>query len=103
MNKSTLVINGEVDMVTQVASPFTHEVPSAFFNDLGNYKVIGTEISQSANTGFFVAKVILESDVFPSVNNLNALLGEYADSKVLLVLESDNEVLLASAEGALAV
>jgi hypothetical protein len=103
MKKSTLVINGEIDKVTEVASPFTHEVPSAFFNDLGNYEVVGTEISESANTGFFIAKVILNSDAFPSKPNLNALLAEYPDSQVLLVLENGTEVILASAEGALAV
>jgi len=103
MNRSTLIVNGEVDKVTEVASPFTHEVPSAFFNDIGKYEVIGTEISQSANTGFFIARVDFKSEIFPTKDNLNALLAEYPDSKVLLVLENESEVILASAEGALAV
>jgi hypothetical protein len=103
MNKSTLVINGEIDKVTQVASPFTHEVPSAFFNGIGEYKVIETEISESLNSGFFVAKIVFESELAPDTDSLKALLAEYSDSKVLLVLEGGSNILLASAEGALAV
>lgn len=103
MNKSTLVINGEIDKVTEVASPFTHEVPSAFFNGLGDYKVIGTEISESVNSGFFVAKITFESEHSPDTESLKSLLAEYSDSQVLLVLEGGSNILLASAEGALAV
>jgi hypothetical protein len=103
MNKSILKINGEVNDVVVVAQPFTHEAPSGFFDGLGDYEVVGVEISESAGSGLFVAKVILKSDNEPTVENMNTLIEEFPESKVVLLLDTDTGVYVASANGAVAV
>jgi hypothetical protein len=103
MNKSILKINGEINEVVAVAQPFTHEAPSGFFDGLGEHEMIGVEIGESAGSGLFVASVIFKSENEPTTDNLNTLLEEYSDSKVVLFLETDNNIYIASAEGAVAV
>jgi hypothetical protein len=103
MNKSILKINGEINEVVAVAQPFTHEAPSGFFDGLGDYEVVGTEIGESAGSGLFVASVVFKSENEPTTDNMNTLLEEYSDSKVVLFLETDNNIYVASAEGAVAV
>jgi hypothetical protein len=103
MNKSILKINGEINEVVAVAQPFTHEAPSGFFDGLGEHEMIGVEIGESAGSGLFVASVIFKSENEPTTDNLNTLLEEYSDSKVVLFLETDNNIFVANADGAVAV
>ena len=103
MNKSILKINGEVNEVVILAQPFTHEAPSGFFDGLGDYEVVGVEIGESAGSGLFVAKVILKSENEPTVENMNTLIEEFPDTKVVLLLETDSGLFVASTDGAVAV
>ena len=103
MNKSILKINGEVDDVVVVAQPFTHEAPSGFFDNLGDYEVIGVEIGESAGSGLFVGTVYFKSQNEPTLDNLNTLLEEYSNTKVLLFLDTESNMYVASADGAVAV
>jgi hypothetical protein len=103
MKKSILKINGEINEVVAVAQPFTHKAPSGFFDGLGNYEVIGVEVGESAGSGLFVATVGFKSQNEPDVTNLNTLLEEYSNTKVLVFLETDSNTYVASVEGAVAV
>lgn len=103
MNKSILKVNGEINEVVAVAQPFTHEAPSGFFDGLGDYDVIGVEIGESAGDGLFVASIKFTSENEPTIANLNTLLEEYSDSKVLAFLETTNNTYVANVDGAVAV
>ncbi len=103
MNKSTVIINGELDDVMAVTSPFTHEVKSKFFNGLGESKVVGSETGESAGSGYFVSHTILESENSPTIDSINLLLSEYPDSKVVVFLNTEVGSWLASNDGAVAI
>ena len=103
MNKSTLKINGEIDDIVQVASPFTHDAPTGFFDGLGDYKMIGTEISESLQSGFFVATITFESEIEPTVDNVQTLINEFDDVKSIFMLETVSGLLISSSDGNVAV
>jgi hypothetical protein len=103
MNKSLLQINGEIDDVVKVLEPFTHSKRSKFFAGLGEYEIRGTEIGESAGEGLFVGTTIIMSENVPGIDDLNVLLEEYKDNKVLAFLETIEGRLLATNEGAFAV
>lgn len=102
MNKSTITINGELDEVMRVGSVFTHATETKFFNGLGKCEVLYNETGEALNSGFFVSSTSIESEFPVTADNLNALLSEYPDSRVVVVLDTDAGQWIAASDGAVA-
>lgn len=97
MYTSNIIINGELFDVTAISQPFTHEVQSAFFENLGSYEVVDVEIGQSLGEGLFTAVVRVKSEVEPTIDNLSALLEEYPDGDVVSFMTTDSGTVMATA------
>jgi len=96
MYTNKLVINGEVDQVTEMASPFTHEAPTGFFDGLGATEVIDVVIGQSLGEGLFTAHVVFKSEVEPTLDHLQTFLTEFQNNDTTVFLETQSGILLAS-------
>lgn len=97
MYTSNLIINGELFDVTAVSQPFTHDVPSAFFDGLGAKEVVSVEIGQSLGEGLFTALVRVKSEVEPTVDNLSVLLEEFPDADLVAFMTTDSGTVMATA------
>lgn len=102
MNKSTITINGELNEVMHMSSIFTHGLETQFFEDLGSFEILETEVGESLNSGFFVSKTVFKSEVKPNDSTLNKLLSEFSDSRVVVVLDTDDGQWIAATDGAVA-
>ena len=96
MYTNKLVINGEVDDVTSMASPFTHEAPTGFFDKLGTAEVIDVVIGQSLGEGLFTAHVVFKSEIEPTLDDLQTYLKEFENTDTTVFLETQSGILLAS-------
>jgi hypothetical protein len=96
MYTNKLIINGEIDEVTSMASPFTHETPTGFFDRLGDTEVLEVVIGQSLGEGLFTAHVAFKSSVEPTIDDLTTYLKEYENTDTTVFLETESGILLAS-------
>ena len=96
MYTNKLIINGEIDEVTSMASPFTHKAPTGFFDRLGNNEIVEVVIGQSLGEGLFTAHIVFKTEVEPTIDDLQTYLKEFDGTDTTMFLETDSGVLLAS-------
>jgi hypothetical protein len=101
MNKSTITINGELTEVMDVSAVFTHAVETDFFKNFDEVSIVELEVGEGLG-GMFVSRVVLETDKEVTDADLNVLLSEFPESRVVIVLETEQGKWVVATEGAVA-